>query len=166
MAGEKNSQPGTDTLLALVDTFVLKIPPKPGVKGQKMEGALTPAEEMQLLMSIHSQLEEQQSLEMRYCMFEAIFGGSGGDKDKQVPACLGLHVDLIYEQHPSLFLVKFYVDFVPMYMYVFVTFMVLGLLCRFLLVLTSHTRPWANWCHCVSVWRAVLSCPVLPHGCR
>ena len=84
LAGEKNSQPSTDTLLALVDTFVLKIPPKTGVKGQKMEGPLTPAEEMQLLMSIHSQLEEQQSLEMRYCMFEAIFGGSGGDK--QVPA--------------------------------------------------------------------------------
>ena len=89
LAGEKNSQPSTDTLLALVDTFVLKIPPKTGVKGQKMEGPLTPAEEMQLLMSIHSQLEEQQSLEMRYCMFEAIFGGSEGDK--QVPSRIRSH---------------------------------------------------------------------------
>ena len=118
MAGEKNSQPGTDTLLALVDTFVLKIPPKPGVKSQKIEGALTPAEEIQLLMSIHSQLEEQQSLEMRYCMFEAIFGGSGGDKDKdkQVPPCLGLY--LILNPTPLALLCGsmqvLLVDFVPM----------------------------------------------------
>ena len=86
-----------------------------------MEGALTPAEEIQLLMSIHSQLEEQQSLEMRYCMFEAIFGGSGGDKDKdkQVPPCLGLY--LILNPTLSVFLALFcgsmqvlLVDFVPM----------------------------------------------------
>lgn len=86
LAGEKTSQP-TDALLALVDTFVLckvKATSKIEVKGQKLEGFLSPVEEMQLLMAIHSQLEEQQSLELRYCMFEAIFGGSGADK--QVPA--------------------------------------------------------------------------------
>ena len=53
------------------------------VKGQKTEGSLSPVEEMQLLMSIHSQLEQQQSPELQYCMFEAIFGGSAADK--QVP---------------------------------------------------------------------------------
>lgn len=40
---------------------------------------LNPVEEMQLLLNIHSQLEEQKNIEMRYCIFDAIFGGAGSE---------------------------------------------------------------------------------------
>ena len=82
-SSSKGSLAGKDTLLALVDTFVLcekESSHKSGGRGSKFEVGpqVNPIEEMQLLMSVKTQIEEQQSLELRYCTFDAIFGSVGG----------------------------------------------------------------------------------------
>lgn len=37
---------------------------------------LSAVAEMQLLLTIHSRLEEQENVELRYLVFDAIFGGA------------------------------------------------------------------------------------------
>ena len=88
-SGAKGSLPSKDTLLALVDTFVLcerENSHKSGGWGAKFDSGprVNPIEEMQLLMSVRTQLEEQQSLELRYCTFDAMFGSIAGSSSGQV----------------------------------------------------------------------------------
>ena len=70
------SQLTRDNLQTLADLFILcqsRFPPDHGSKFTTPP--LTPLEEMQLLLSLHGQLEDQQSLELHYCIFDAVFGG-------------------------------------------------------------------------------------------
>ena len=72
-----------DNLIGLIDMFILCQPASltplfGGAKGVEDQSnsrpPLNPVEEMQLLLTIQTQLEEQKSLQLRYCIFEAIFG--------------------------------------------------------------------------------------------
>ncbi len=81
-------------LISLINMFVLcktsslttppppPLPPRPAPgsfsAGEERKGSedipmLGAIEEMQLLLTLHNQLEEQKNLELRYCVFEAIF---------------------------------------------------------------------------------------------
>ena len=67
------SQLTRDNLQTLVDLFVVF---EPRATSIFPGGApvLSPLNEVQLLLSIHGQLENQQSMELAYCIFDAIFG--------------------------------------------------------------------------------------------
>lgn len=67
------SQLTRDNLQTLVDLFVVF---EPRATSIFPGGApvLPPFNEVQLLLSIHGQLENQQSMELSYCIFDAIFG--------------------------------------------------------------------------------------------
>ena len=69
------SQLTRDNLQTLVDLFVVF---EPRATSIFPGGApvLPPFNEVQLLLSIHGQLENQQSMELSYCIFDAIFAAS------------------------------------------------------------------------------------------
>ncbi len=88
-----------NNILGLIDMFILHIdrPPKkhraplsltaaPGVSmttpssghGGEYFPPLSAVEEMQLLLTIHSQLQDQKRLEMRFCIFDAVFSADEG----------------------------------------------------------------------------------------
>lgn len=67
-----------DNLVGLIDMFVLCQTQSlaGGDRGtDKPTFSLNPVEEMQLLLTIQTQLEEQKNVKLRYCVFDAIFGG-------------------------------------------------------------------------------------------
>ena len=94
-AASKLPQLAKDNILGLIDIFILHMkrpstkspapsPPLPsGFPGGGGHGdyhpPLSAVEEMQLLLTIHSQLQDQKSLEMRFCIFDTVFGGDGED---------------------------------------------------------------------------------------
>lgn len=47
-----------------------------------MERLLNPLEQIQLLLTIHTRLEEQEYVQLRYCMFDAIFSEASAEEGK------------------------------------------------------------------------------------
>ncbi len=82
-----SSLPSKDNLFTLVDTFVLHTPPAsrtaPPSSGDKPPKGdtltpfvLNPIEEVKLLLSLKTFLEELESVQLRFALFEALFGRS------------------------------------------------------------------------------------------
>ena len=68
-------------IIGLINTFVTNPSPSPPGAGKSKERRppLSAAAEIRLLLTIHSRLEEQENVELRYLMFDALFGGAPGE---------------------------------------------------------------------------------------
>ena len=55
--------------------------------GGEGDRVLNPLEEVQLLLTIHARLEEQENVKLRYCIFDAIF--SEADEENKVGVVCG-----------------------------------------------------------------------------
>lgn len=64
-----------DKITGLIDMFILHID-RPLTTPPTALSTLNPVKEMQLLLILHAQLQEQANLELRYCIFDALFGGN------------------------------------------------------------------------------------------
>lgn len=78
----KINLPKKGALLSLVTYFLLCEPVMVKVAGKKAKveqrpQPYSPLEDLQLLMCLLGKIEEQQSIEQQYVMFDAIFGGCG-----------------------------------------------------------------------------------------
>lgn len=82
------SLPNKKTTLALIDTFILRIPPHTRGKGawsaprtEPDKKVFTPFEELELLDALRVQIEERQTMrEMQLILFDAIFGLGSEEK--------------------------------------------------------------------------------------
>ena len=79
---EDSSRKMRDNLIGLIDMFIFQresslAPPTASVLTERLRGSdpLSAAAEVQLLVAIHKHLEDQPDLSLRYCVFDAIFGG-------------------------------------------------------------------------------------------
>ena len=78
----KINLPKKGALLSLVTYFLLCEPVMVKVTGKKAKveqrpQPYSPLEDLQLLMCLLGKIEEQQSIEQQYAVFDAIFGGCG-----------------------------------------------------------------------------------------
>lgn len=81
-----------ENLLGLIDAFVINparsLDPSSGGGEQGGEDGsdrfLNPLEEVQLLLTIHTRLEEQENAELRYCIFDTIFSEAADERKVSV----------------------------------------------------------------------------------
>ena len=80
-----SSLPTKESLLCLVDSYILKLPSTTtGDKTKKDSSSITwpfnVYEELELLDLLRVQIEERQSSEVQFALFDALFGLVGRDK--------------------------------------------------------------------------------------
>ena len=72
------SLPNKETLLSLIDTYVLKVPKDKGE--EEGEWPFNVFEEIELLDSLRVQIEERHSVELQMALFDSLFGLKGDSK--------------------------------------------------------------------------------------